>query len=105
MHPLEHFQSIDTDRLVATGFSFGDFVSAVSGMPSSASMPCPISFGERNSAASIHQIGGDEGRRHRRPALHHQPGDAAVGERLQHSRQIEPAVLARRRETPRRPWP
>ncbi len=41
----------------------------------------------------IHQIGGDEGRRNRRPALHHQPGDAAVGERLQHGRQIETAVL------------
>ena len=34
----------------------------------------------------IHQTGGDEGRRNRRPALHHQPGDAAVGERLQHGR-------------------
>ena len=42
----------------------------------------------------VDQIGRDESRGKRRTALDHQPGDAARCHKLQHSRQIEPAMRA-----------
>ena len=88
------------DRLRASAIC----VSAVSGMPSSASMPsAPIALGERNSAASSTRSACDERRRDRRPALDHQPRDAALGQRLQHlhaDRAGRPSPSTRNTSTP-----
>ena len=64
-------------------------------MPSSASMPSRRSPWRAKQRRLVDQIGLDECRRDGRPALHHQPRDAAFAQRLEHRSKIEP----------RRPWP
>ena len=60
-------------------------------MPSSAGMPsAPIGIGAAKQPDFVDEIGRDEGRRHPRAALHHQPGDALLGQRVQHGGEIEP---------------
>ena len=77
-----------------TSRSFGDSVKALSGMPSSASMPSPEGLRRAEQRHLVDQIARHECGRQDRARFDHHTRDAATAKTAQHGRKIEPPVRA-----------